>query len=102
MLLAVSTLNNLIMDIIENIVNYFSSDTKQPEAKAPAGTCPSCWGYQKYDGKILELFKDKQIDVNNHKDSYSFIQKFVVKHIDGIILKEGEVRECPTCGEKQT
>src|SRR5690606_10923423 len=58
---------------------------------------PVCWGYQEYDHKIRQLFKDKQIDVNNHRDSYMKIQKFMVKYIDGIRLKQGEIKECPTC-----
>jgi quercetin dioxygenase-like cupin family protein len=43
------------------------------------------------------MLKDKQIDVNNHKDSYMLIQDFVKHHIDGATLLGGIVTECPEC-----
>ncbi|MCG2460278.1 hypothetical protein K8352_05920 [Flavobacteriaceae bacterium F89] len=86
------------MDLIENIVHFFKTPKKETRGKSPEGTCPVCWGYQEYDTKIRQLFKDKQIDVNNHRDSYMKVRKFMVKYVDGIRLKQGEVHECPTCG----
>lgn len=44
-----------------------------------------------------DLFKDKQVDVNNHKDSYLVIQEFVKENLEGIKLKDGEIHSCPTC-----
>lgn len=85
------------MDIIENIVSFFKKPPEAIEGKAPEGLCPVCWGYQEYDKKIRKLYRDKQIDVNNHKDSYLLIQDFVIQHIDGISLKEGETILCPVC-----
>lgn len=79
------------------LVNFFKKPHEQTKDKTPEGLCPNCWGHNEYDGKIRKLFKDKQIDVNNHKDSYQLIQDFVVKHIDGIRLKKSET-SCPTCG----
>jgi len=70
------------MDLIENLVHFFKKPEKETEGKTPEGTCPVCWGYQEYDHKLRRLFKDKQIDVNNHRDSYMKIQKFMVKYID--------------------
>ena len=59
------------------------------------------WGKQEYDHEIREMYKDKQIDVNNHEANYAFIQDFVVTHIDGIKLKKGNNSfECPTCRAK--
>ena len=84
------------MDIIDNIINYFN-DENNKEAPSPEGTCPVCWGQQNYDGKIREILEDKQIDVNNHKDSYMVIQDFMKQNVDGIKLKEGITRDCPTC-----
>lgn len=86
------------MDIIGNLVSFFKKPERETKHQSPEGTCPICWGYQEYDHKIRQLFKDKQIDVNNHQDSYMLIQKFVIKHIDGIKLKQGKTQECPTCG----
>lgn len=85
------------MDLIENIVAFLQKPEHETKNKAPEGTCPVCWGYQQYDTKIREVFKDRQIDVNNHSASYMRIQKFMKKYIDGIRLKQGEVKDCPTC-----
>lgn len=93
------------MDIVDSILNYFKSkkDSKIPkkEQHAPDGLCPLCWGYQEYDGKIRKLFKDKQVDVNNHQDSYLLIQDFVKKNVDSLKLIEGEIESCPTCSEME-
>lgn len=84
--------------MIENLIAFFSRSRSETHHKAPEGYCPNCWGTQEYDDEIRELYKDKQIDVNNHKAHYAFIQEFVVKHVDGIRLKKGRSSlECPTC-----
>ena len=85
------------MDIIKNIVEYFSNKSDKIIESSPEGTCPVCWGQQQYDGKIRDLLEDKQIDVVNHKDSYMIIQDFMKHNIDGIKLKEGKVTDCPSC-----
>ena len=89
------------MDIIDNITHYFKNQDDQKEASSPKGTCPVCWGTQQYDGKIRTLLKDRQIDINNHKDSYMVIQDFMKHNIDGIKLKEGTVSDCPSCSDKK-
>jgi hypothetical protein len=89
------------MDIIDNIVQYFKDKNDQNKESSPKGTCAICWGYQQYDGKIKKIFEDKQIDVNNHKDSYMIIQDFMKHNIDGIKLKEGVVTDCPHCSDKK-
>lgn len=86
------------MDFIENLINFLKKPKEETESKTPEGTCPLCWGYQEYDAKMRQLFKDKQIDVNNHRDRYMKVQKFVIENIDGIRLKKGKIKECPTCG----
>jgi hypothetical protein len=83
----------------ENI-NHLENPNSREEDSSPRGACPNCWGRQQYDGKIRDMQKDKQIDVNNHKDSYMVIQEFVKTNIDGKKLKEGEVEICPQCGNK--
>ena len=89
------------MDIIENLISYFRKPKSTNTGNAPEGVCPNCWGKQEYDNVIREMFEDKQIDVNNHQESYAFIQKFVVEKIDGIRLKKGSSSfECPTCKVK--
>lgn len=86
------------MDLIENIVNYFKKSPEEQTEKAPEGMCALCWGRQEYDSKIRTLFKDKQIDVNNHKVKYMLVQDFMKTHIDGVKLKKGKIKTCPTCG----
>lgn len=84
-------------DIFDDITSYFKNKNSKKEEASPKGTCPVCWGFQEYDGKIRRLLEDKQIDVNNHKDSYMIIQDFMKNNIDGIKLKEGIVTDCPNC-----
>lgn len=88
------------MDIIDNIIRYFKSKNNNEEAPSPEGTCPICWGFQQYDGKIRTLLKDRQKDINNHKDSYMIIQDFMKHNIDEIKLKDGIVTDCPNCTTK--
>lgn len=86
------------MDVVESITKYLKNTNTKDQDSCPEGLCPICWGYQQYDGKIRDLLEDKQIDVNNHADSYMVIQEFVKTNIDGMKLKEGEVSNCPSCG----
>lgn len=84
--------------MIETLISFFKKSKEETAGQTPEGLCPDCWGHQEYDNKIREMFYDKQIDVNNHAESHSFIKKFVVQHIDGITLRKGENGyECPTC-----
>ena len=85
-----------------SVLDWFKKWNKEDEKlPVPYGVCPNCWGKQEYDHEIREMYKDKQIDVNNHEANYAFIQDFVVTHIDGIKLKKGNNSfECPTCRAK--
>jgi hypothetical protein len=84
--------------MINKLLSFFKKSKKETQGKTPEGYCPNCWGSQEYDSEIRELYKDKQVDVNNHEAHYAFIQDFVVNHIDGIKLKRGNNSlECPTC-----
>ncbi len=87
------------MDFIDNIINYFRKPKKETTNTSPEGTCPVCWGHQEYDGKIRKVFKDKQIDVKNHRDSYIKVKKFVVEKLDGVRYRKAEIETCPTCGK---
>jgi excinuclease UvrABC ATPase subunit len=88
--------------MIEALMTYFK--TTKPEDfsnNTPEGFCPNCWGTQEYSDKIRVLYEDKQIDVNNHKAHYAFIQDFVVTHLKGIhLIKGNNSFECPTCHTK--
>lgn len=87
------------MDIINNIVEFFKKPKRETVTECPEEVCSLCWGYQEYDSKIRQLYKDKQVDVNNHEDSYMLIQGFVKEHIDGYQIKDGIVHVCPNCDE---
>lgn len=87
--------------MLEGFIEFFKKSEEETKGQVPEGVCPNCWGTQEYDHQIRELYKDKQIDVNNHKANYAFIKDFVVTHIDGIHLKKGDNSlECPTCHVK--
>ncbi|WP_136466427.1 hypothetical protein [Flagellimonas onchidii] len=89
------------MSLYNSILDYFSKKDKGEALKTPDGVCPNCWGTQDYDGQFREIFKDKQVDVNNHEENYAFIQDFIVNHVDGIRLKiDGSGFKCPTCRVK--
>ena len=87
------------MDLVKTIVEFFKKPEEKTVNESPQGVCSLCWGYQAYDGKIRKLYKDKQVDVNNHQDSYMLIQGFVKENIDGYKLKDGTVHVCPNCSE---
>lgn len=46
---------------LKSLIPYLPEEETKYEA--PEGVCALCWGFQEYDGKIRQLFKDKQIDV---------------------------------------
>lgn len=89
------------MDFLETLSEFYSQPQNETQNQTPVGACPNCWGTQEYDGKVRELFKDHQIDVNNKISRHSFIQNFVITHLKGIRLKKGNNGlECPTCKEQ--
>lgn len=86
------------MDIVKSIVDYWKRKNDGDQAIAPEHVCPNCWGDQEYDNVIRKMVEDKQIDVNAGRENYAFIREFVVKHVDGITLKNKiEGLECPRC-----
>lgn len=86
------------MDFIESLSSFFIRSKDDTFNQAPSGTCPVCWGESEYDGEIRQLYKDKQIDVNNHQAHHAFIKDFVVNHVDGIRLRKMENGyQCPKC-----
>lgn len=89
------------MDMVDNILDHLKTNRETDAKAVPEGLCPVCWGYQQYDGKIRQLFQDKQVDVNNHHESYTLIQQFVKQHLDSITLRKGEVHSCPSCSTQE-
>lgn len=85
------------MNLLDTITDFFSYTEEQTKNKAPEGLCSLCWGYEEYDGKIRKLFKDKQIDVNNHKVRYMLLQEFLIDHIDGQRLREAQTTTTKKC-----
>ena len=89
------------MDLTNTLVNFFKKPKEQTSSNAPEGYCPNCWGSQEYDNQVRELYKDKQIDVNNKDANHAFIQDFVIKKLDGIKLKKGnDGLHCTVCYNK--
>ena len=87
--------------MIETLIAFFKKSKKETNGKTPRGFCPNCWGSQEYDNQVREMYKDQQVNVNNHEANHAFIQDFVVTHLDGIHLKKGNNSfECPTCRMK--
>ncbi|WP_205959920.1 hypothetical protein [Flammeovirga aprica] len=84
--------------IINSLINFFSKPKSETEGQVPKGLCPNCWGKQEYDNKFRELREDKQINVNNHKENYSFIKEFMVNNLEGIqLIREKDSLTCPVC-----
>lgn len=84
--------------MIEELTTFFNKPKEETQGQVPAGLCPNCWGEQEYDHTIRKMFKDKQIDVKNHKANHAFIQNFVVTRVNGIrLIKGNNGLVCPTC-----
>ena len=85
---------------IDNLTAFFRKPKEETRDAHPAGTCPNCWGRYEYDGEIRDAARDHQVDVNNHRENYAFIQNFAVTHVSGIRLREGpKGKYCPACRE---
>ena len=85
-------------NLVNRLVSFFKKSPEETKNEVPEGLCPNCWGVQEFDHVIREMYKDKQIDVNNHKQHHAFIQEFVVNRVNGIHLTKGDNGlECPTC-----
>ena len=92
-------LNKFIM--VKILLDFFQQTASETKGKVPEGLCPNCWGEQEYDKQIRTLYKDKQIDINNHDENHAFIQNFVINNISGIKLRKKEnSMQCPRCEQK--
>lgn len=79
------------MDFIDEMINHLKNEGNTQDFIISEANIPNGWGHQQYDGKIRDMLKDRQIDINNHKDSYMAIQEFLKQNIDGFQLKEPEI-----------
>ncbi|MFT7036213.1 MAG: hypothetical protein ACJA2S_004742 [Cyclobacteriaceae bacterium] len=87
--------------MVRNLISFFKKSKEETKKQVPEGICPNCWGKQAYDNQVRELYRDKQIDINNHEANHAFIQDFAVKHLSGIHLKKKDSSyQCPTCKVK--
>ncbi len=81
------------------IFNLFKKNKTEQEV-VDTGVCPNCWGRQEYEGHVIEVARDRQIDINNHDSTatQAFVQDFVTQHISGIRLQnEGAKTVCARC-----
>lgn len=59
---------------------------------------PNAWGHQRYEGKYLKVSVDKQKDVNNKLDNHGTLRDWVIRHIEGVKLKDkSQVDFCKNC-----
>jgi len=59
---------------------------------------PNAWGHQHYSGEYLQISVDKQKDVNNNLKSYGTLRDFVIRHIEGIKMKDKRsIDFCKNC-----
>lgn len=90
------------MGLIERIQAWLM---KNDTATSPDGICPNCWGRQEYNGKLLDVVRDHEIDVKN-KDHFAqdaFIKQFAREHVDGIQLQNTDKGHyCPVCRYEET
>jgi len=85
-------------EILNRLAAFFMKPAKETAGQAPEGICPNCWGKQEYGDQVRELYKDQQVDVNNHQANYAFVQRIMVTHLQGIQLTRGnDGLTCPTC-----
>ena len=74
------------MTFFKNIIK-----TKKSKTVIQQSNCTLCWGYQEYNGSSRVVYKDKQKDVYDHRDTYMGVQKFMKENFDGMILKRPEI-----------
>lgn len=86
------------MDVVEQIISFLKKKNGGEEIISPEDLCPNCWGSQEYGDVVRKLEKDFQLEVNRGSGKYDFIKEFVVKHVDGIRLKNKvDGLQCEAC-----
>ena len=78
------------MTFVDTLLAFFQREAEDTADQTPDGACPNCWGWEEWDNVVRTAMKDKQIDVNNHREGHAFIKQFTVEHIDGIRLRKHE------------
>lgn len=89
-----------IFKILKSWIKKEKAENQAASENPGAEGCPFCWGYQQYDHKVRERYKDKQIDVKNHLDKHLKSRNFQLENIDGKRYKKGEIVQCPDCGRE--
>ena len=88
-------------NFVKSLVSYFSKSKDEVGNEIPEGACPNCWGHYEYGDKVRTIIHDRQIDVENKRQTRAFVEDFVVQHVDGAHLREeNNILTCPSC-EKQ-
>ena len=86
---------------IKSLISFFKKPKDETKGKTPDDFYPNCWGKQEYDNQVRKMYRDKQIEINNHEANHAFIKDFDTKYLTGIHLKiEGNKLQCPTCRVK--
>ncbi len=79
-------------------INITQETLIKPVICAGLRDVPNAWGHQKYSGDYLQISIDKERDTNNNLDSYGTLRDFVIRHIDGIKLKNKQkITYCKNC-----
>ncbi len=87
---------------IDSLVGYFSKSDGEPSS-APEGACANCWGHYEYESAVRKMVRDEQVDVQNHETTRSFIEEFVVQHVDGARLRNQDgAGHCEQCGKSHS
>ena len=87
------------MDILNNIKQYFSKKEKGvATGAAPEDMCPTCWGYNEWEGQYYEVIKDKHL-IPGKDPRENFISKIVDKHVDTTHKHENKYI-CTTCDKE--
>lgn len=79
--------------------DWFNKKKEGDDTLIDSNVCPNCWGRQEYSGAIYEAAENRRIDLQkDDPNRQAFIQNFVIKHIEGITLKEdGDEVVCASC-----
>lgn len=84
------------MSILDSIKTFLNKKESNQTVEAPEGFCPNCWGRQEYGGQFYEAMKNEGISISNIDQKQGWIQDYVNKNLNGIVLK-GEKQTCSVC-----
>lgn len=80
------------------IANNYQETLIKPTICNGLKEVPNSWGHQRYSGDYLKVSVDNQRDVNNHLASYGTLRDFVIRHVEGIKMKnKHKIDYCKNC-----